>query len=135
MGDLLGINKHLAGLKRYVAYFFLPLDGPLGAKDQLVGVHISETKSHRVLGPLGEVNTYALGLSPEINLRHHQPRSRCAPLSHPPRWTDRVMLGSDYCFAIGYDRPVEVVTRLASLCRADQAKILGSNAARLLRLD
>ena len=47
---------------------------------------------------------------------------------------DRVMLGSDYCFAIGYDRPVQVVTRLASLCRADQAKILGSNAARLLRL-
>ncbi len=48
---------------------------------------------------------------------------------------DRVMLGSDYCFDIGYDRPVEVVTRLASLSRADQAKILGSNAARLLKLD
>lgn len=48
---------------------------------------------------------------------------------------ERVMLGSDYCFAIGHDRPVEVVTRLASLSRADQAKILGANAARLLRLD
>jgi len=44
------------------------------------------------------------------------------------------MLGSDYCFAIGYDRPLEVVTRLASLPRADQAKILESNAARLLKL-
>ena len=47
---------------------------------------------------------------------------------------DRVMIGSDYCFAIGYDRPVEVVTRLAALSRADQARILGSNAARLLKL-
>ncbi|MFQ5962475.1 MAG: amidohydrolase family protein, partial [Candidatus Methylomirabilales bacterium] len=48
---------------------------------------------------------------------------------------DRVMLGSDYCFDIGYDRPVEVVTRLAALSRGDQARILGSNAARLLKLD
>ena len=47
---------------------------------------------------------------------------------------DRVMIGSDYCFAIGYDRPVEVVTRLAALSRADQGRILGSNAARLLQL-
>ncbi|MBI2357589.1 MAG: amidohydrolase [Deltaproteobacteria bacterium] len=47
---------------------------------------------------------------------------------------ERVMIGSDYCFAIGYDRPVEVVTRLAGLSRADQARILGSNAARLLKL-
>jgi hypothetical protein len=44
------------------------------------------------------------------------------------------MIGSDYCFAIGYDRPVEVVTKLAALSRADQARILGSNAARLLKL-
>ena len=48
---------------------------------------------------------------------------------------ERVMLGSDYCFDIGYDRPVEVVTRLPSLSRSNQAKILGSNAARLLKLD
>jgi len=47
---------------------------------------------------------------------------------------ERVMLGSDYCFKIGYDRPVEVVTRLASLPRSDQGRILGGNAARLLRL-
>jgi len=47
---------------------------------------------------------------------------------------ERVMLGSDYCFKIGYDRPVEVVTRLAGLSRADQARILGGNAARLLRI-
>ena len=47
---------------------------------------------------------------------------------------DRVMLGSDYCFDLGYERPVEVVTRLARLSRADQARILGTNAARLLKL-
>ena len=45
---------------------------------------------------------------------------------------DRVMIGSDYCFDMGYERPVEVVTRLAGLSRADQRRILGENAARLL---
>src|SRR5262245_6880911 len=47
--------------------------------------------------------------------------------------SDRVMLGSDYCFDMGYRRPVKVVTSL-KLGRADQEKILGGNAARLLRL-
>ena len=47
---------------------------------------------------------------------------------------DRVMVGSDYCFDMGYERPVQVVTRLWGLTRADRAKILGGNAARLLRL-
>ena len=46
---------------------------------------------------------------------------------------DRVMMGSDYCFDMGYDRPVEVVSAL-KLSRADQEKILSGNAARLLRL-
>ncbi len=48
--------------------------------------------------------------------------------------SERVMLGSDYCFEIGYERPVEVVTRLASLSRVEQSRILGANAARLLKL-
>ncbi len=47
---------------------------------------------------------------------------------------DRVMLGSDYCFDMGYERPVEVITRLRALSRSDQARILGGNATRLLRL-
>jgi aminocarboxymuconate-semialdehyde decarboxylase len=47
--------------------------------------------------------------------------------------SSRVMIGSDYCFAIGYERPVEVVTKLAAISRADQARILGANAARLLK--
>ena len=46
---------------------------------------------------------------------------------------DRVMLGSDYCFDMGYERPVEVVTAL-ELRRSDQEKVLGGNATRLLRL-
>ena len=46
---------------------------------------------------------------------------------------DRVMLGSDFCFDMGYDRPVKVVTAL-KLSRAEQEKILRGNAARMLRL-
>jgi aminocarboxymuconate-semialdehyde decarboxylase len=46
---------------------------------------------------------------------------------------DRVMLGSDYCFDMGYERPVEAVTAL-KLSRSDKEKILHGNAARLLRL-
>ena len=47
---------------------------------------------------------------------------------------DRLMVGSDYCFDMGYERPVEVVTAL-KLNRKDQEKILGGNAMRLLRLN
>jgi aminocarboxymuconate-semialdehyde decarboxylase len=43
------------------------------------------------------------------------------------------MLGSDYCFDMGYERPVKVVTAL-KLSRNDEEKILEGNAARLLRL-
>ncbi len=47
---------------------------------------------------------------------------------------DHVMMGSDYCFDMGYERPVKAVTAL-KLNRPDQEKILGGNAARLLRLE
>ena len=47
---------------------------------------------------------------------------------------DRVLLGSDYCFDMGYERPVEIVTKLAGLAKADQARILGGNAQRMLHL-
>jgi aminocarboxymuconate-semialdehyde decarboxylase len=46
---------------------------------------------------------------------------------------DRVMMGSDYCFDMGYERPVAAVTAL-KLSRSDQEKILHGNAKRLLRL-
>jgi aminocarboxymuconate-semialdehyde decarboxylase len=47
---------------------------------------------------------------------------------------ERVMLGSDYCFDMGYKQPVDVVTRQLRLDRADQRRILGATAARLLKL-
>ena len=47
---------------------------------------------------------------------------------------DRVMLGSDYCFDMGYQRPVQVVTGLRRVSHSEKARILGGNAARLLRL-
>jgi aminocarboxymuconate-semialdehyde decarboxylase len=45
---------------------------------------------------------------------------------------DHVLLGSDYPFDMGVEWPVEAV-RALGLVRSDQAKILGGNAARLLR--
>jgi aminocarboxymuconate-semialdehyde decarboxylase len=47
---------------------------------------------------------------------------------------DRIMVGSDYCFDIGYERPVEFVTRMPGLTRAARTAILGATAAKLLRL-
>jgi aminocarboxymuconate-semialdehyde decarboxylase len=46
---------------------------------------------------------------------------------------DHVMLGSDFCFDMGFERPVGAVTAL-KLDRKDQEKILSGNAARLLRI-
>ena len=45
---------------------------------------------------------------------------------------DRVVLGSDFCFDMSYDRPVEIVTKHAGLSEDDQALILSGNARRLL---
>jgi len=47
---------------------------------------------------------------------------------------DRVMLGSDYCFDMGYDRPVDVVERMTEMQAADRDLILGKTAAKLLRI-
>jgi aminocarboxymuconate-semialdehyde decarboxylase len=47
---------------------------------------------------------------------------------------DRVVLGSDYCFTMGYDRPLEILRRARGLSTADRSRILNGNAARLLRL-
>jgi aminocarboxymuconate-semialdehyde decarboxylase len=46
---------------------------------------------------------------------------------------DRIMMGSDYCFAVGYDRPVEVVEQLR-LSPEQRKMILGGTAAKLLRI-
>ena len=46
---------------------------------------------------------------------------------------DRVLLGSDYPFDMGVERPAEIV-RALGLPAADEALILGGNARRLLAL-
>jgi aminocarboxymuconate-semialdehyde decarboxylase len=47
--------------------------------------------------------------------------------------SDRVMLGSDYCFDMGYEQPREIIGQLG-LSASEQERILGGNAARLLRV-
>lgn len=46
---------------------------------------------------------------------------------------DRILLGSDYCYDMGYERPVQVVDALG-LSATDRVAILGGTAARLLKL-
>jgi aminocarboxymuconate-semialdehyde decarboxylase len=46
---------------------------------------------------------------------------------------ERVMIGSDYCFAMGYDRPVQFFEQV-DLATEQRKMILGGNAARLLKL-
>jgi aminocarboxymuconate-semialdehyde decarboxylase len=47
---------------------------------------------------------------------------------------DRVMMGSDYCFKLGYDRPVEVVTHHPQMTDQEKKMVLRGNAERLLGL-
>jgi aminocarboxymuconate-semialdehyde decarboxylase len=46
---------------------------------------------------------------------------------------DRLVLGSDYCFDMGYEQPVRFLDRVA-LDNAERNMIVGGNAARLLRI-
>jgi len=46
---------------------------------------------------------------------------------------ERIMLGSDYCFTMGYDRPVQFLEQV-DLPSVQRKMILGGNAARLLKL-
>jgi aminocarboxymuconate-semialdehyde decarboxylase len=47
--------------------------------------------------------------------------------------SERVMVGSDYCFTMGYDRPVQFLDQV-DLTKAQRQMILGGNAERLLKL-
>ena len=47
---------------------------------------------------------------------------------------DRIVMGSDYCFPIAYERPVDIVTANALLSPQAKDAILFGNARRLLRL-
>jgi aminocarboxymuconate-semialdehyde decarboxylase len=46
---------------------------------------------------------------------------------------DRLVLGSDYCFDMGYEQPVRFLDRL-DLTAAQRSMILGGNAGKLLRI-
>ena len=46
---------------------------------------------------------------------------------------DRIMLGSDYCFEVGYDQPVKVVEEL-HLNSEQRKMILGGTAAKILKI-
>jgi aminocarboxymuconate-semialdehyde decarboxylase len=46
--------------------------------------------------------------------------------------TDRVVLGSDYCFDMGYERPLEILDQVEGLSAEQRAQVAGGNAGRLL---
>jgi len=48
---------------------------------------------------------------------------------------DRVMLGTDFCFDMGYDRPLSIISaRATGLSLKDQRRVVRDNATRMLRL-
>src|SRR5262249_38026602 len=47
---------------------------------------------------------------------------------------DRVLLGTDYPYDMGVDDPVGFIDGVAKLNRADKDRIMGGNAARLLKI-
>jgi aminocarboxymuconate-semialdehyde decarboxylase len=47
---------------------------------------------------------------------------------------DRIMLGSDYCFDMGYEQPVRFLDRVPGLSARDRGLMLGGTAARLLKI-
>jgi len=64
--------------------------------------------------------------------------SRGNPAEYPAptkaMWEIMGLLGSDYCFDMGYERPIEVLNSHQNLSAQDRNAILISNAARLMRL-
>ena len=46
---------------------------------------------------------------------------------------ERIMIGSDYCYSMGYDRPIEFLEQI-DLTSAQRRMILGGTAASVLKL-
>jgi aminocarboxymuconate-semialdehyde decarboxylase len=47
---------------------------------------------------------------------------------------DRIVLGSDYCYDMGYDAPVQSLDKTPNLQSAERSLIAGQNAAKLLKV-
>ena len=47
---------------------------------------------------------------------------------------DRIMMGSDYCFPIAYEQPVDIVENHPHLDDAQKNAIVEANARKLLRI-
>lgn len=47
---------------------------------------------------------------------------------------DRIMMGSDYCYPIAYERPVDIVTAHPHYSESERQLVLEGNARRLLKL-
>ena len=80
-----------------------------------------------------------LSASPESYLRrfHYDTIGYSAPVLDfliSQVGSDRILMGSDYCFPIAYEQPVEIVTAMAHLSADEQAAVLETNARQLLRL-
>ncbi len=80
-----------------------------------------------------------LKMGPEDYLRHfyydtiaHSPESLSFLIDRVG--ADRVLLGSDYCFDMGVERPVESIRSQEGLAQTDQDLICGENARLLLHL-
>ena len=134
-----------------------PFDTALAAARLIFGGVLDRFPSLRICLPhAGGALPYLLGrmdrgykVRPECR---HLPRPPSAYLSHfffdtishSPQalrylirlvGADRVLLGSDYCFDMGYEDPVGVVGDMRPMRRSDRERILGGNALRLLGLD
>jgi len=91
--------------------------------------------------------------------RGFQVRAECKTIKHPPSsylkrftydtitydeaqledlvklvGTERIMVGSDYCFDIAYEEPVKFVQSVKSLSAEQKQQMLWNNAAKLLKL-
>ncbi len=51
-----------------------------------------------------------------------------------PHGADRIVIGSDYNFDVGYERPANFVVRIPGLSMRGRSLILRENAVRLLKL-
>jgi aminocarboxymuconate-semialdehyde decarboxylase len=133
-----------------------PFDSAVAAARLVFGGVLDRFPSLRVCLPhAGGAFPYLLGRLD----RGHRVRPECRHLPRPPSayldrfsfdtishapdalryliglvGADRVMLGSDYCFDMGYEDPVGALKAVEPLDAEDRARILGGNALRLLGL-